>query len=156
MRKLKNIVNQHGSPTHGSFFLPSTGLSFTLRTVRSLKLQCTNDSFLMEAFCIRGSYWKHQTLTPQPVPTISPAGHPPRSVRNTSANGLSLLPNFVQGNKHPSQHSTLTWPCQEQPTHTAWHKWKSWLEQIYGPHPLPCTKTVAYIEPTVPRMGRPL
>ena len=49
----------------------------------------------------------------------------------TSANGLSLLPNFVQGNKHPGRRSTLTWPRQDRPTHTAWREWKSRLAQIY-------------------------
>jgi hypothetical protein len=110
-------------------FLSSIDGSVLYTEDRSLKLQCTNDSFLMESFRILPGIGStelrrlNQCRLYLQVTLLSEI---------TSANGLSILPNFLQGNKHANRRSLLTWPRQDRPTPVAsWREWKSRLEQVY-------------------------
>jgi hypothetical protein len=49
----------------------------------------------------------------------------------SSANGVTILPNYVRGNKHANRRSLLTWPRQERSPHKAsWQEWNN-LSQTF-------------------------
>ena len=49
----------------------------------------------------------------------------------SSANGVTILSNYVRGNKHANRRSLLTWPRQERPPHKAWQEWNKRLSQTF-------------------------
>ena len=50
---------------------------------------------------------------------------------SSSANGVTILSNYVRGNKHANRRSLLTWPRQERPPHKAWQEWNKRLSQTF-------------------------
>jgi hypothetical protein len=97
-------------------------------TDRTLKLQCDNNCFLMEKFLtIKGigatELQRHnQCRIYLQVTLLSEI---------SSANGKMLSANYVQGNKHPTRRSLLTWPRQYRPPPIAWTAWKKRLHQLF-------------------------